>query len=117
MAARLVREVFPEVYADIVRLVEADGHQRLLEALPELAVVEPCSCGDSFCASFYTGARPRGTWSDEGHARSLRDADTKLVFSVDVVDDAIRYVEIISAQTDAGQRVASRLRQLEAGAR
>lgn len=38
-----------------------------------------------------------------------------LVEAVDVVDDVIRYVEIINAQTDAGQRVANTLRELQAG--
>jgi hypothetical protein len=34
------------------------------------------------------------------------EGDSELVLAVDVVDSAIRYVEIISAETEAGQRVA-----------
>lgn len=34
------------------------------------------------------------------------DLDTVVVNAVDVVDSVIRYVEIISAETEAGQRVA-----------
>ena len=111
----LVREVLPEVYADLEVLVESSGDPGLGEQLPALTVTEACGCGDVFCASFYTGARPPAAWSDEGAHRTLYDSDTVLVLAADVVDSAIRYVEIISAETEAGKRVAKVLTGLGVG--
>ena len=108
----LVRETLPEVYADLETIVEADGDFVLARQLPTLTIVEECGCGDAFCASFYTGARRAGAWSDEGSHRTIGGGDARLVFAVDVVDSEIRYVEIISAQTAAGQRIASVLSRL-----
>lgn len=111
----LVRDVLPEVYADLEVLVESSGDPGLSEQLQALTVTEACGCGDVFCASFYTGACPPRAWSDEGSHRTLYDANTVLVLAVDVVDSAIRYGEIISAETDAGKRVAKVLTGLGVG--
>ena len=54
-----------------------------------------CSCNDDFCSSFYTGARPTGSWSDEGdHENVVPDASVGMVV-LDVVDGVIRYVEVL----------------------
>jgi hypothetical protein len=66
-----VRDVMPEVYAELEALVEAVGDPSLADHLEGLTVTEPCGCGDAFCASFYTGTRPRGAWSAEGVHRTL----------------------------------------------
>lgn len=115
IASSLVREILPEVYADLETIVAADGDEALARQLRTLAVAEGCGCRDAFCASFYTGPRPTGAWSDEGSHRSLDCEDAKIVFSVDVVDSAIRYVEIISAETAPGRRVRAVLAEFAAG--
>lgn len=109
----LVRDELPAVYADLEQIVAADGKPRLTASLPALVITEPCGCGDTFCASFYTGQRPAKSWAAEGSHRTLAEADTELVFSVDVVNDAIRFVEIFGAEeTEAGRSVAMRLTEL-----
>jgi len=114
MTPQLVRDLLPEVYADIETLIQAEGMSSLRQGLESLAVTETCGCGDDFCASFYTGARPRGGWSDEGSHLTLVDGDTIVVESIDVVDSTIRYVEIISAKSEAGQRVVNALKSIGA---
>ena len=52
-----------------------------------------CSCSDSFCSSFYTAYKPEGAWGP-GHRTVLPDVSDGMVI-LDVVDDVIRYVEII----------------------
>jgi hypothetical protein len=50
-----------------------------------------------------------------GRSPDLAEANTVLVLSVDVVDDVIRYIEITTAETEAGQRVVRVLNELGVG--
>lgn len=113
MTSRLVRDILPDVYAELEVVVEA-GDPHLARKLDALTVAESCGCGDAFCASFYTGPRPRNGWSDEGSHRTVTGSNQGLVFAMDVVDDTIRYVEIFSAETEPGRRVADVLKALGA---
>lgn len=56
----LVREVFPELAAELVALLEEEGERELAICARDLRLVADCGCGDDFCQSFYAGAHPRG---------------------------------------------------------
>lgn len=54
------------------------------------------TCGDDFCQSFYVGgAKPRGTWQDEGEYESLELIPEEGMVILDLVDGRIRFVEVL----------------------
>lgn len=99
-------DLLPHVLAELEAGLREEGEIPLIETLPRLRVTEPCGCGDDFCSSFYTGPRPRHSWAEEGSARTI-GIGGGTVFAIDVVDDEIRYVEIIS-----GSEIRFRLAEL-----
>src|SRR5207244_2710632 len=93
----LVRDVLPDV-ADAMRAsLAGDGEDELAAGVDGLRIVAPCACGDDFCGSFYTESRPQGGWGP-GHRNVEIDlqSDTGSMVILDVVDDRITYVEVLS---------------------
>jgi hypothetical protein len=68
-ATPLVRTTWPVFAAELVAALDAHGETGLREQVDRLRVVEMCSCGDDFCQSFHTAAKPDGPYGD-GHRNS-----------------------------------------------
>ncbi|MFI0453310.1 hypothetical protein [Actinomadura sp. 6N118] len=47
----LVREVFPDLVAELVALLEEEGENMLAISAWDLRLVAECGCGDDFCQS------------------------------------------------------------------
>jgi hypothetical protein len=56
MTALLLRQVAPELEAEVTKLLVEAGEDVLAERVKDLAIFERCRCGEYFCASFYTTA-------------------------------------------------------------
>jgi hypothetical protein len=90
----LVREVYPELVAELVRLLEAEGERWLAVTAPDLRLVAECGCGDGFCQSIRTAEHPPGTPYGPGH-RNVMLAPEVGDLILDVVDERIVYVEVL----------------------
>lgn len=88
-----LREVLPSVAHELEQLLKNEGEPELAAQVPELLIVEPCRCGDDFCASFYTQPKPKGAYP-AGH-RSVEVEPARGMIIVDVVADRITHVEIL----------------------
>jgi hypothetical protein len=109
----LVSDLFPEFTAEMVAALTLDAEGDLVAQIPGLAFWGRCSCADDFCASFYTGPRPSGRWSDDGdHDNVVLAVDMGMVV-FDLVDRAIRYVEVLD-RPDV-KRLVAPLAPLERG--
>ncbi|MDX6739799.1 hypothetical protein [Actinocorallia sp. A-T 12471] len=90
----LIRDVLPELAAELVELLEAEGEHTLAALVPELRLVGRCDCGDDFCQSLRTAPHPTGLPYGPGHrCVSLDPAEGMLV--LDVVNGRIVYVEVL----------------------
>jgi len=56
-------------------------------------MVTRCSCGDAFCASFYTAPKPRGSYGPKHRNIALEPNDGMII--LDLVDEVIVNVEVI----------------------
>jgi hypothetical protein len=90
----LVREVYPDLVAELARLLEAEGERYLAIAAHDLRLVAPCGCEDDFCQSFRTSEHPPGTPYGPGHRNVLLDPEEGMLI-LDVVDERIVYVEVL----------------------
>lgn len=87
-----VVDLFPAFTAELEHALRADGEHELADQVASLVIESPCGCGDDFCSSFYTGARPDGSWGPS--LRTVTPAVATGIVILDVVDDVIRYVEV-----------------------
>lgn len=85
---------WPRFARDLHGALVAEGELDLAEQVSELRVVQVCGCGDDFCQSFYTVARPDGAWGP-----SLRNPEVDLGdggwIILDVVQGEICYIEVL----------------------
>lgn len=91
----LVREVYPELIAELERLLEAEGERHLAICVRDIRLVAPCGCRDDFCQSIRTAEHPPGTPYGPGHRNVLLDPEEGMVI-LDVVNERIVYVEILN---------------------
>ena len=89
-----MREVFPELVAELVALLEEEGERELAISAWDLRLVAECGCGDGFCQSFHTEDHPHGQPYGPGH-RCVNLIPSKGMLNLDVVDGRIMYVEVI----------------------
>ena len=82
----------PAFAAELEKSLRDQGRADLASQVAELPLVDRCRCGDDFCASFYTAAKPAGAYGP-GHSNLTVDCDGIVV--LDLVDDKIRHVEVI----------------------
>ncbi|MFJ9768099.1 hypothetical protein ACIRUY_30250 [Streptomyces erythrochromogenes] len=92
--APLVRDVFPDLTAELVRLLEEEGERDLAICAHDLRLVAECGCGDDFCQSLHTHDHPPGRPYGPGH-RMVCVLPERGLLNLDVVDRRIVYVEII----------------------
>lgn len=89
----LLREVYPELCAELIGLLTVEGLSDLGVSAHDLRIVAPCRCGDDFCQSFYTAPPPNGAYGP-GH-RNVVLAPEQGMIVLDVVDGRIMFVEVI----------------------
>jgi len=90
----LMREVFPELIAELTALLEDEGERELAICAWDLRLIDECGCGDDFCQSVRTADRPRGKPYGPGH-RCVLLSPSEGMLLLDVVDGRIMYVEIL----------------------
>ncbi|RFU40900.1 hypothetical protein DZF91_14750 [Actinomadura logoneensis] len=89
----LVRDIFPDLVAELATLLEDGGEHGLAVRVQDLRLVAECGCGDDFCQSFYTEDHPPGQPYGPGH-RCIPLLPARGVLVLDVVDERIMYVEV-----------------------
>jgi hypothetical protein len=90
----LLREALPTLAMELEELLQNEGEPALAAQVNELPIVERCRCGDDFCASFYTQAKPK-----DGHPPGYRSVEVEPaegMIIVDVVAEKIAHVEILN---------------------
>lgn len=90
----LVRDVFPDLVAELITLLETEGESELAICAWDLRLVDECGCGDDFCQSFATAAHPEGQPYGAGH-RCVPLLPARGMLCLDVLDGRIMYVEIL----------------------
>ncbi|MFG3342267.1 hypothetical protein [Glycomyces sp. NPDC048151] len=91
----LVREVYPELVAELARLLEDEGERFLAILAHDLRIVAECGCGSDTCQSFHTsGDFPPGTKYGPGHRNVMLDPEEGMLI-LDVVEERIVYVEVL----------------------
>lgn len=86
-------KLFPELTAELMTLLRAEGEGRLAATVPALPFHEWCGCPDGFCRSFYTAPRPAHPYGT-GH-RNIVLSPTDCMMVLDVIHNRIRYIEIL----------------------
>ncbi|WP_405634377.1 hypothetical protein OHB53_09405 [Streptomyces sp. NBC_00056] len=90
----LVRDIFPDLVAELATLLEKEGEHELAIRVRDVHLVGECGCGDDFCQSIRTADHPQGQPFGLGH-RCVPLTPSKGMLVLDVVDGQIMYVEII----------------------
>ncbi len=93
MDQRNLRDVVPELAAELRTLLFEIGEPSLAAQVDELVIVERCRCGDDFCSSFYTAPRPRGPYG-AGHYTVALSPHTGML-QLDILDNQIISVEVL----------------------
>ncbi|MEV6394613.1 hypothetical protein AB0M39_07480 [Streptomyces sp. NPDC051907] len=102
----LVRDVYPDLIAELIALLEAEGERELAIVVWDVRLVARCDCGDDFCQSFHTAVRPKGKPYGEGH-RCVPLLPEKGMLVLDVVYGRIMYIEVLDRQPMTAQRSES----------
>jgi hypothetical protein len=89
----LLREIYPELAAELVSLLDEEGEPDLAISARDLRIFARCGCGDGFCQSFYTAPPPNGSYGPGHRCLPLFTAQGMTV--LDVVGGQIMYVELI----------------------
>ncbi|MFJ9833377.1 hypothetical protein ACIRU2_18640 [Streptomyces sp. NPDC101169] len=90
----LVRDVFPDLVAELIALLEDEGERELALCAWDLRLVAMCDCGDDFCQSIHTAVRPKGEPYGEGH-RCVPLLPEEGMLVLDVVQGRIMYIEVL----------------------
>jgi len=89
----LLHELLPALAHELEQCLLVEGENLLAGSIQTLQIFSACECSDITCGSFYTGPRPDGAFGP-GHRSILLDPSNGMMI-LDVVDDVIRYVELI----------------------
>ncbi|AWS47813.1 hypothetical protein [Streptosporangium sp. 'caverna'] len=89
----LVRELFPDLVADLIACLREEGEEDLAISAWDIRFYEECGCGDDFCQSFRTAERPDGAYGP-GH-RCVPLISPKGDLILDVVEGRIMFVEVL----------------------
>ena len=88
----LLRERAPVFAAELEALLRDAGEHELAASVNGVRIVQPCTCGDDFCASFYTIKRNK---SKSGRSRRGSVEIEPAALYLDVSDGQIVQVEWI----------------------
>jgi hypothetical protein len=83
--------------AELVTALREEGENDLADRVDTLRVLRQCGCDDDFCQSFYTAPEPTGAYGS-GHRNVCLSPAEPGYLILDVVDDAIMYVEVLYHQ-------------------
>ena len=89
-----MRDMHPELIAELAELLEAEGESWLAISVRDVRLVGECGCGDGFCRSIRTAEHPAGQPYGPGH-RMVALLPTRGMLNLDVVDGRIMYIEIL----------------------
>ena len=106
MAAFLLQDEFPGLASELARSLGADGEADLAVQIASMRVIDPCRCGDSFCATMYARRPPRDASWGEG-LRTIEVDVSEGMVGLDVVKNQIVAIEVLFRGADR-----SRLREL-----
>ena len=107
----LLRAVYPDFAAELISLLNDDGHTDLAICAYDLRIIARCGCTDDFCQSFYTAPKPDGAYGP-GHSNVplFTNHDHGGMIVLDVVNGQIMFVEVLfypplreQVSPDAGQ--------------
>lgn len=90
----LLRVVFPELVAELIALLEAEGERELATCVWDLRIFGECGCQDNFCQSIRAVDHPEGQPYGDGH-RCVPLLSSNGMLNLDVVHGRIMYVEIL----------------------
>jgi hypothetical protein len=86
--------MLPAFSAELQRLLIEQGEPELAAQVPQLPIHDRCSCGDDFCATFYTQPKPNGAFGP-GHRNVRLLPDDGALLILDVVGGQIACVELL----------------------
>lgn len=92
--APLLRDMHPGFSAELISLLEAEGHTDLAVCACDLRIIAWCPCTDGFCQSFYTAPEPDGAYGP-GHSNVSLITDHGGMIVLDVVHGRIMFVEVL----------------------
>jgi len=87
------RIILPELSRELTELLITAREPGLAVQINDLEIVARCSCGDEFCASFYTAPKPVGSYGPKHRNLELGPANGMII--LDLVDDRIVHVEVL----------------------
>ncbi|HEV2360989.1 MAG TPA: hypothetical protein VGS21_04760 [Acidimicrobiales bacterium] len=88
-------EVAPDLANELTEVLDSMGEGLLAASIVALRIHAVDACGDDFCSSFYVGPKPLGGWRREGDYRCVPLVVATGMVNLDVVDESIRFVEVI----------------------
>jgi hypothetical protein len=86
-------EYLPELAEELKRCLNGAAEPVLAGQIDNVAIVDRCRCGDSFCGSIRTARKPNGAYGDGHRTVLLEPANGMLI--LDVVHDRIVYIEVL----------------------
>lgn len=93
MSDLALSRALPEFAAELELTLHSQGRADLASQVATLLLVDRCRCGDDFCATFYTAAKPDGAYGP-GHS-NLELESTEGMIILDIVHEKIRCVEVL----------------------
>ena len=93
MSELVLKAALPAFALELEQSLREQGRADLASQVATLPLVDRCRCEDDFCATFYTAGKPAGAYGT-GHS-NLEVESTEGMIILDLVDDAIRCVEVL----------------------
>lgn len=93
-APPLLVQRLPNLAVELKQGLHVQGEVFLADSVEFLRIYSLCGCSDTTCGSFYTGPRPDDAFGP--NHRCIPLDPSKGMTILDIVDDVIRYVELIN---------------------
>ncbi len=93
MSELSIAHALPTFTAELEESLRHQGRSDLAAQVATLPLVDRCRCGDDFCATFYTAAKPTGAYG-RGHSNFVVESHEGMII-LDLVDDEIRCIEVL----------------------
>lgn len=90
----LLRDVYPDLTAELSDLLERQGERELASGVRDLRLVDECGCGDESCQSLRTAEHSRSEPYGPGHRNIMLDPQDGMLI-LDVVHERIMYIEML----------------------
>jgi hypothetical protein len=106
----LLSDKWPNLAAQLATALSEEGENDLANQVGTLHVLEQCDCDDDFCQSFYTVPKPTGAYGS-GHRNVGLSPSEPGYLILNVVNDAIMYVEVLQRPPHSRDRPQADRRQ------